>query len=129
MQEYEERLIRCIDIVLEQLGEDVRRTLLLHFRREKGIKYYEIFKNPLKFIDALRSILGDAASTIENQIIKNIETEFNLIHNENHDILGIFTYLQKKFQEDKDEKIEIIDQKPDFTYMQYGKKPNIESDG
>lgn len=126
MTEIEDRLTNCIDIVLEQLGTDVRRALLFHFRREKGIKHYEIFQNPTEFIDALHSVLGSAANNIESEIIHTIEHEFKLTHNEDQDLVTIFNKLQQNFANktkiEKIEKIESNNDLDDLTYMQYGRK-------
>lgn len=124
MLDYEDRVIKCIDLVLEQLGIDVRRTLLFYLRREKGIKHYEIFQNPTQFITALQTVLGDASKVIERKIIITIENEFDLKHDEDHDLLYLLIDIQNLFyQKKKDEKIESNDDKSDFTYMQYTKNP------
>jgi uncharacterized protein (DUF2461 family) len=118
----EKKVIECIDIVLEKLGTDVRRAIFFHLRREKDVKRYEIFLNPSKFIAALHSILGDAANVIEDEIIRTIEAEFNLNHNEDQDLLDLITNLKEKVNlEIEKEVIDNKDERKDLTYMQYSK--------
>lgn len=125
MSESENRAIQCIDNVLHQLGKDVRSTLLLFLRRERGIKHYEIFQNPEKFINSLHSVLGNAANNIESEIIKNIEKELDLTHNENQNLQDLLIKIKKNIvPKIKNEKVESIDDIKDLTYMQYGKKEN-----
>ena len=125
MSESENRVIQCIDNVLHQLGEDVRSTFLLFLRRERGIKHYEIFQNPEKFINSLHSVLGNATNNIESEIIKNIEKELDLTHNENQNLQDLLIKIKKNIvPKIKNEKVESIDDIKDMTYMQYGKKEN-----
>ena len=125
MAESENRAIQCIDNVLDQLGEEVRSTLLLFLRRDRGLKHYEIFQNPEKFINSLRSILGNAANNIENEIIQNIEYEFDMSHNEDQNLQDLLMKIKKNIiPEMKNEKVENNDDIKDLTYMQYEKKKN-----
>ena len=125
MAESENRAIQCIDNVLDQLGEEVRSTLLLFLRRDRGLKHYEIFQNPEKFINSLRSILGNAANNIENEIIQNIEYEFDMSHNEDQNLQDLLMKIKKNIvPEMKNEKVGNNDDIKDLTYMQYGKKEN-----
>lgn len=122
MSDFEDRTIRCIDDVLEQLGIEVRRALLFHLRREKGIKHYEIFENPVNFINALHTILGDAANNIENEIIKKIEDEFNINNNNELDLQHLIIFIKKEYTPKKDiEKVESNYAEDDLTYMLYRK--------
>lgn len=128
MTETEDIVIQSVDIVLEKLGADVRRTIFLHLRREKDVKRYEIFQNPSKFITALNSILGDASQVVEDEIISTIEAKLNLIHNENQDLLELLTNLKEKLNHElKKEEIDIPDKDNDLTYMQYTKHSNEEN--
>ncbi len=94
-----EMVTHCIDAVLDQLGVNCRRAIVLHIRRESGLKRYEILEKPAEFIKALRSVLGQASIAIEREIIDNLEKELKIEHKENQDLLSLLTEIKGKTQQ------------------------------
>lgn len=122
MSDTEQKVLQCIDIVLDKLGKDVRRAFFFHLRREKDVKRYEIFHNPSKFIIELHSIFGDASKKIEDDILHTIENELKLIHNEEKNLLEFLVDLKEKIDSEvKKEVVENVDEDKDLTYMQYSR--------
>lgn len=121
MQYQEDKVIRCIDIVLDRLGANARRTLILYMRRERGLKRHEILQNPSEFINALRSVLGRASMVIESEIIETLKSELNIEHKEHQDLLDCLIELQEKFDGEVQDDGKEEDTEEYRTYMDYTK--------
>ncbi len=124
MSEREIEVIHCVDNVLDRLGTSVRRAIVLHMRRESSLKRYELLQKPSEFINALRSVLGRASIAIEYEILETLETELNIKHRENQDLLTVLIELKERF--DREAKIEAEkdtkrdeDTKNHYVYMDY----------
>lgn len=124
MPKQEIEVIRCVDNVLDRLGTSVRRTIVLHMRRESSLKRYELLQKPSEFINALRSVLGRASIAIEYEILETLETDLNIKHRENQDLLTVLIDLRERF--DREAKIEAEkdakrdeDTKNHYVYMDY----------
>ncbi|MFQ6134922.1 MAG: hypothetical protein ACE5KU_03795 [Nitrososphaerales archaeon] len=121
MLEQEAEVIRCIDMVLERLGSGVRRVLILHMRRERGIKRHEILQKPSEFINALRSVLGRSSIAIEREILETIELELNLKRKRNQDLLDLLTDLNERFEQETGDDEGEEDTEKYYTHMDYTK--------
>jgi len=100
LEQEDDAVIHCIDTVLNRLGVNVRRAIMLHIRRESGLKRYEILQKPSEFIKALRLVLGQASFAIEREIMKDLEKELEIKREENQDLLSFLTELKDKFEKE-----------------------------
>jgi len=77
-EEFENKIIECIDRGLESLGKSVKHAIYWHLEHNKNLKREEIPKKPEEFIKALESIFGAGAEVLEGIIIREIKLEFGL---------------------------------------------------
>lgn len=68
----EDVVLMAIDRVLNNLGETTKNALLWHLNRYMNINYNTIADNPELFFNALHDLLGSAASTFEDLMIREL---------------------------------------------------------
>lgn len=63
---------------LSDLGESVQTAVLYHIKKIEGLDSTELFKDPLRFVKALRQIFSTGSSVIEDKIIESMCSLFGI---------------------------------------------------
>ncbi len=75
----EKVVLRSIDSAFTNvLGEELKETVLYHLKKS-NTGPEDALINPNKFVTALESFLGPGAAVVENEIIKELSSEFELV--------------------------------------------------
>ncbi|MEM3506597.1 MAG: hypothetical protein QW589_00315 [Candidatus Bathyarchaeia archaeon] len=92
--EFENKVLRCIDKAIGSLGESVKHAIYWHLEHAKNLKYEEIPKKPEEFIKALESIFGEGTKVLERIIVREISLEFGTSKSES--FLEVIKMLKQK---------------------------------
>lgn len=76
--DFDKRILRCVDEVLESFGPKVRRALVYYMRRSLSLRRYQIPRMPETFSLALEKIFGVVGRDVEKEIVRRIEKEFGM---------------------------------------------------
>ena len=74
----EQELLTCIDKGLESVGYRTKNVVYWHLERIGHISKFEIVEKPTKFVKALRTLYRASSAGVENAILQQINTRFNL---------------------------------------------------
>ena len=77
-EEFEKRVLKCVDDAMDTFGENVRRVVYYYLERNFNLKSDDIVEHPQEFIDALRSIFASGIDVIERIITERIKEEFGI---------------------------------------------------
>ncbi len=80
-ERFEQILIDAIDEALSVLGESVQASVYFHLEDKFKIKKHEIPQRVGEFSDALESVFGMGACTLEILFMKNLHSKIKLVCN------------------------------------------------
>jgi hypothetical protein len=74
----EQEILTCIDRGLESVGSHTKTVVYWHLERIGHVSKFEIVEKPIKFVQALRTLYRESSTGVENAILQQINTRFNL---------------------------------------------------
>ena len=74
----EQEIMTCIDRGLESVGFHLKSVVYWHLERIGQISKFEIVDKPIKFVQGLRTLYRGSSAGVENAILQQINTRFDL---------------------------------------------------
>jgi hypothetical protein len=91
----EQKILQCIDEVLETLGGSGRRALNRYLKKDIGLKREEIPEKPELFYRGLNLIFGEqGASAVGDSIAQKLLTSFGLKQKSNLTLLEVIQMIK-----------------------------------
>jgi hypothetical protein len=77
-EEFERRIIKCMDKTLSIFGESFKEVILFYLEKNFDLKQEDVVERPQEFVNLLRNLFGSGAAVVERILVEEVEREFNI---------------------------------------------------
>jgi hypothetical protein len=92
----DEQILSCVDKGLESIGLHVKNAVYWHLQRIGHVERYEIPRKPMVFVQGLRTLYRASSPGVENAILQEISTKFNLNSGHGADLVAAISQARSK---------------------------------